>query len=137
VVAVSLGAVFFGAMTYIGNGPNLMVKAICDHAKVRTPSFFGYLLVTACRFSSRYWAWLGGSFSADNLRLVEIRHSDPGMARFNHGPGGLEVVVGSFPLWNRSQAVHGTPVAKGRRASVRTRPRPGSEAEEKPTTTIT
>ena len=37
--AISLGAVFFGAMTYIGNGPNFMVKAISEHAKVRTPSF--------------------------------------------------------------------------------------------------
>ena len=33
-----------GALTFIGNAPNLMVKAICDHAGVRTPSFFGYLL---------------------------------------------------------------------------------------------
>lgn len=41
--AISLGAVFFGAMTYIGNGPNLMVKSICEHAKVKTPSFFGYI----------------------------------------------------------------------------------------------
>ena len=44
VIAVSLGAVFFGAMTYIGNGPNLMVKAIADAEGVRTPSFFGYIL---------------------------------------------------------------------------------------------
>jgi Na+/H+ antiporter NhaD/arsenite permease-like protein len=44
VVAVSLGAVFFGAGTYIGNGPNLMVKAICDHAGVKTPSFFTYIV---------------------------------------------------------------------------------------------
>jgi len=44
VVAVSLGAVFFGAGTYIGNGPNLMVKAICDHAGVKTPSFFIYIV---------------------------------------------------------------------------------------------
>ncbi len=44
VVAVSLGAVFFGAMTYIGNGPNFMVKAIAESARVRTPSFLGYLL---------------------------------------------------------------------------------------------
>ena len=41
--AISLGAVFFGAMTYIGNGPNFMVKAIAEHAKVRTPSFVGYV----------------------------------------------------------------------------------------------
>jgi Na+/H+ antiporter NhaD/arsenite permease-like protein len=44
VIAVSLGAVFFGAVTYIGNGPNLMVKAICDHANVKTPSFFAYII---------------------------------------------------------------------------------------------
>lgn len=41
--AISTGAVFFGAMTYIGNGPNFMVKAIADNAGVRMPSFFGYL----------------------------------------------------------------------------------------------
>jgi Na+/H+ antiporter NhaD/arsenite permease-like protein len=44
VVAVSLGAVFFGAMTYIGNGPNFMVKSIAHDAGVRCPSFFGYVL---------------------------------------------------------------------------------------------
>ncbi|MEI6032801.1 MAG: sodium:proton antiporter [Verrucomicrobiae bacterium] len=43
ILAISLGAVFFGAMTYIGNGPNLMVKSIADHAKVRTPHFFAYI----------------------------------------------------------------------------------------------
>jgi Na+/H+ antiporter NhaD/arsenite permease-like protein len=42
--AISLGAVFFGAATYIGNGPNFMVKSICEHAKVRTPSFFDYIV---------------------------------------------------------------------------------------------
>ena len=41
---LSLGAVFLGAMTYIGNGPNFMVKAIAEQAGVRMPSFFGYLL---------------------------------------------------------------------------------------------
>ena len=40
---ISLGAVFLGAMTYIGNGPNFMVKAIAEGAGVRMPSFFGYL----------------------------------------------------------------------------------------------
>lgn len=44
VIAVSLGAVFFGAMTYIGNGPNFMVKAIADSAGIKTPGFFGYIL---------------------------------------------------------------------------------------------
>jgi Na+/H+ antiporter NhaD/arsenite permease-like protein len=38
-VALSVGAVFFGAATYIGNGPNFMVKAIADREKVRTPTF--------------------------------------------------------------------------------------------------
>jgi len=41
---ISLGAVFLGAMTYIGNGPNFMVKAIAEQAGVRMPSFFGYML---------------------------------------------------------------------------------------------
>jgi Na+/H+ antiporter NhaD/arsenite permease-like protein len=43
VVAVSLGSVFFGAGSYIGNGPNFMVKAIAEKAHVKTPSFLGYL----------------------------------------------------------------------------------------------
>ena len=42
-VAVSLGAVFMGAMTYIGNGPNFMVKAIAEEEGVKMPSFFGYI----------------------------------------------------------------------------------------------
>lgn len=41
--AISTGAVFFGAMTYIGNGPNFMVKAIAEAKGIRMPSFFGYL----------------------------------------------------------------------------------------------
>ena len=41
--AISLGAVFFGAMTYIGNGPNFMVKAIAEQEGVKMPSFFGYM----------------------------------------------------------------------------------------------
>jgi Na+/H+ antiporter NhaD/arsenite permease-like protein len=44
IVAISIGAVFFGANTYIGNGPNFMVKAIADQQKVHTPGFFGYIL---------------------------------------------------------------------------------------------
>jgi Na+/H+ antiporter NhaD/arsenite permease-like protein len=43
-VAVSLGAVFMGSMTYIGNGPNFMVKAIAEQDGVKMPSFFGYML---------------------------------------------------------------------------------------------
>ncbi len=43
-VAISLAAVFMGANTYIGNGPNFMVKSICDEAGFTTPSFFGYMV---------------------------------------------------------------------------------------------
>jgi Na+/H+ antiporter NhaD/arsenite permease-like protein len=42
--AISTGAVFMGANTYIGNAPNFMVKSIAEEAKVRVPSFFGYML---------------------------------------------------------------------------------------------
>lgn len=42
--AVSCGAVFMGAITYIGNGPNFIVKAIAEQHHVRMPSFFGYTL---------------------------------------------------------------------------------------------
>jgi Na+/H+ antiporter NhaD/arsenite permease-like protein len=44
VIAISLGSVFFGAMTYIGNGPNFMVKSIAENAGVKCPSFFGYIV---------------------------------------------------------------------------------------------
>jgi len=43
VVAVSLGSVFFGANTYIGNGPNFMVKSIAESHGAKCPSFFGYV----------------------------------------------------------------------------------------------
>ena len=41
--AICMGSVFFGAMTYIGNGPNFMVKAIAEENGVKMPSFFGYM----------------------------------------------------------------------------------------------
>jgi Na+/H+ antiporter NhaD/arsenite permease-like protein len=43
-VGISLGSVFGGAMTYIGNGPNFMVKAIAEKSGVAMPSFFGYMI---------------------------------------------------------------------------------------------
>ena len=46
--AVSCGSVFMGANSYIGNGPNFMVKALAEEGRVRMPSFFGYM------------AWSGG-----------------------------------------------------------------------------
>jgi Na+/H+ antiporter NhaD/arsenite permease-like protein len=42
--AISVGAVFMGANTYIGNAPNFMVKAIAEATRVRMPSFFAYML---------------------------------------------------------------------------------------------
>jgi Na+/H+ antiporter NhaD/arsenite permease-like protein len=46
-IAISLGAVFMGAMTYIGNGPNFMVKSIAEQGGVKMPSFFGYMGYTS------------------------------------------------------------------------------------------
>ena len=43
-MAISLGAVFMGAMTYIGNAPNFMVKSIAEENDITMPSFFGYML---------------------------------------------------------------------------------------------
>ncbi|KEO73160.1 sodium:proton antiporter [Anditalea andensis] len=43
-MAISIAAVFFGAMTYIGNGPNFMVKSIAEQNGIKMPSFFGYIL---------------------------------------------------------------------------------------------
>jgi Na+/H+ antiporter NhaD/arsenite permease-like protein len=43
-VAISAGAVFMGANTYIGNAPNFMVKSIAEGAGIRMPSFFGYMV---------------------------------------------------------------------------------------------
>ena len=42
-LAISAGAVFMGAVTYIGNAPNFMVKSIAEGAGVKMPSFFGYI----------------------------------------------------------------------------------------------
>jgi Na+/H+ antiporter NhaD/arsenite permease-like protein len=43
-LAISTGAVFMGANSYIGNAPNFMVKSICEERGIKMPSFFGYLL---------------------------------------------------------------------------------------------
>ena len=43
-VAIACGSVFMGANTYIGNGPNFMVKAIAEENGVKMPSFFGYMI---------------------------------------------------------------------------------------------
>ena len=46
-MAISAGAVFMGANSYIGNGPNFMVKAIAEEYKHKMPSFFGYMAYSA------------------------------------------------------------------------------------------
>lgn len=60
-VAVSAGAVFMGANTYIGNAPNLMVKAIAEDRGIRMPSFFGYMLwsvgILVPLFALMTWIW--------------------------------------------------------------------------------
>lgn len=48
--AISVASVFFGAMTYIGNGPNFMIKAIAEQMNVRMPTFFVYMF----RFAGLY-----------------------------------------------------------------------------------
>jgi Na+/H+ antiporter NhaD/arsenite permease-like protein len=45
--AISMGAVFMGALTYIGNAPNFMIYAIATERGVKMPSFFGYMLWAA------------------------------------------------------------------------------------------
>jgi Na+/H+ antiporter NhaD/arsenite permease-like protein len=46
--AISAGAVFFGGLTYIGNAPNMMLRAIAAHRGVRMPGFFGFMLLASC-----------------------------------------------------------------------------------------
>jgi Na+/H+ antiporter NhaD/arsenite permease-like protein len=46
--AISAGAVFMGANSYIGNAPNFMVKAVAESRGVTMPSFFGYMLWSGC-----------------------------------------------------------------------------------------
>ncbi|WP_339704086.1 sodium:proton antiporter [Algoriphagus aquimarinus] len=43
-MAIAIASVFFGAMTYIGNGPNFMVKSIAEQNGIKMPSFFGYII---------------------------------------------------------------------------------------------
>lgn len=52
--AISCGAVFMGANTYIGNGPNFMVKAIAERGGVKMPSFFAYMLYAAALLMPLY-----------------------------------------------------------------------------------
>jgi Na+/H+ antiporter NhaD/arsenite permease-like protein len=64
-MAISMGAVFFGAMTYIGNGPNFMVKAIAEEAKVNVPGFVSYFLRFALPVLVPVFAVVGILFFSD------------------------------------------------------------------------
>ena len=61
--AISCGAVFMGANTYIGNGPNFMVKAIAEESGYAMPSFFGYLAYSGAVllpvFAAVTWLFFG------------------------------------------------------------------------------
>ena len=89
ILAISIGAVFFGANTYIGNGPNFMVKSIADHAKVHTPGFLGYVFQFALPFLLPVLlvVWLLFFFSSASPGLLLGRiHGSP-TARWDHEPG--------------------------------------------------
>jgi Na+/H+ antiporter NhaD/arsenite permease-like protein len=61
-VAISGGAVFMGAITYIGNAPNLMVRTIAQSRGIDMPSFFGYMLwsvgILVPLFAVVSWIWI-------------------------------------------------------------------------------
>ena len=46
--AITMGASFMGAITYIGNAPNMMIQAIAEDDGIKMPSFFGYMLWSVC-----------------------------------------------------------------------------------------
>lgn len=91
-IAISLGSVFCGAITYIGNGPNFMTKSVADAAGVRMPSFGGYvrwtfvflvptLAAMVCLFiaDGPVWTAIGGLLTAFLVgrALVMARQTHP------------------------------------------------------------
>jgi Na+/H+ antiporter NhaD/arsenite permease-like protein len=60
-LAISAGAVFMGANTYIGNAPNFMVRSICEERGIKMPSFIGYMLWSGAillpLFAAVTWLW--------------------------------------------------------------------------------
>ena len=60
-LAISAGAVFMGANTYIGNAPNFMVRSICEERGIKMPSFTGYMLWSGAillpLFAVVTWLW--------------------------------------------------------------------------------
>ncbi len=68
-VSISLGAVFCGAMTYIGNGPNFMVKAIAESDGVDMPSFGGYAIRYALVYLAPILALMVGIFIVETMAI--------------------------------------------------------------------
>ncbi len=60
-LAISTGAVFMGALTYIGNAPNFMVRSICEEHEIKMPNFLGYMLWSGAillpLFGLVTWIW--------------------------------------------------------------------------------
>ena len=83
--AISLGAVFMGAGSYIGNGPNFMVKSIAERQGVKMPSFFGYMMyaavvlipvfVAALARWTRFW-WPTSARILCGVSRVRLRRTD-------------------------------------------------------------
>ncbi len=85
-VAVSLAAVFCGALTYIGNGPNFMVKAVAEEHRVEMPSFGGYI-VWAVRYLLPTLAAMVFIFIAESAWTTPV-----GIA--------LSAILVAIALWN-------------------------------------
>jgi Na+/H+ antiporter NhaD/arsenite permease-like protein len=101
IITVSLGAVFFGAMTYIGNGPNFMVKSIADNAGVKSPSFFGYILRYSLPVLLPILILVGWLFnSAEALRPLEpvLKNRQELLETVHHNPGGAGRPVAPPPM---------------------------------------
>ena len=82
---ISAGAVYFGALTYVGNAPNFMIKAIAESRGVTMPSFFGYLGYTrrlccclpAVRDRIRAWHLFGAAATRESpVSMVNPEHED-------------------------------------------------------------
>ena len=80
-MAISAGAVYMGAMTYIGNAPNFMVKAIAEQSGIAMPSFFGYMAwsgaVLLPRVRPRHRALFPADFASARLTADASVVSDP------------------------------------------------------------
>lgn len=104
-VAISLGAVFCGALTYIGNGPNFMVKAVAEHGGIAMPSFGGYIVWTMryvvpvltamvlIFIADGMWAHLGGWLLAAAILGIALLQAGNGR-RSGGAAGGAPAGVG-------------------------------------------